>query len=341
MAISSSNVEAGIHLLASKIFQDIKIRVGTLIKKSRGRKKAMLLVNNSPQQLDFELPAIIQNDQSLSEADKLSIRTTARDSMRAAWPSIKASQVEEINESLHYRTLQKEFITRLASRITQSEQERVSFVGPSGRQPFIPSEQDLLAIAEIHCSEAAVEGMRAQFIYENSSTEEGEISKVQRQTILSFADNTDQPPLGVCSFTNPLYSSLETPTDKGGIIVDGSRRPSTRRERGREAQKARQALQALNRQKAQHSAGKTGETAATKPAKTRPTSRKSVIARKETDPAQTEIVGVNNIAKIKIPHRILYTLSLGLKYSPHLPIDPKEIYREYDNAIGQITKIFV
>ena len=121
----------------------------------------MLLVNKSPQQLDLELPAMVQNDQSLSEADKLSIRTTARDSMRAAWLSIKASQVEEINESLHYRTLQKEFISRLASRITQSEQERVSFDGPSGRQPFIPSEQDLLAIAEIHCSEAAVEGMRA------------------------------------------------------------------------------------------------------------------------------------------------------------------------------------
>ena len=44
--------------------------------------------------------ALGPNDQSLSEADKAHVRTTARDSMRAAWLSIKASQVEE-KKDLH------------------------------------------------------------------------------------------------------------------------------------------------------------------------------------------------------------------------------------------------
>ena len=44
------------------------------------------------------VPALGPNDQSVSEADKAHVRTTARDSMRAAWLSIKASQVEEIKD---------------------------------------------------------------------------------------------------------------------------------------------------------------------------------------------------------------------------------------------------
>ena len=162
----------------------------------------MLTVNNAPQQLDFELPAIIQNDQLHSEADKAQVQTTACDSLRAARLFIKASQVEEIiNDLLHFKAL---LITHLASRITQSEQERVSFEGPFGTSTFYA----YWTRSSSHCGNPLFRSHSRRNAYSVHlwAFLDGRRGILQgtKNTTLSFEDNTDQPPLDVCSVTYPL-----------------------------------------------------------------------------------------------------------------------------------------
>lgn len=113
-------------------------------------------------------------------------KNPTRSSVRLKKPSASVNIDRTPPASLQCVPLQKEFITRLASRIAQSEQERANLDGPSGRQPYIPSDLSLWALAEIYCSQAAVDGMCAQFFDENSLTEEGESSKVHKKSTLYF-----------------------------------------------------------------------------------------------------------------------------------------------------------